>query len=48
MYRQWMLLATVDYGAWQGEVSWELVLDGDTLLTGGAPFSGLLEVSWWM
>ena len=31
-------------GSWQGEVSWELVLDGDTLLTGGAPFSGLLEV----
>ena len=35
---------TVDYGSWQGEVSWELVLDGDTLLEGGAPFNGLLEV----
>jgi hypothetical protein len=35
---------TVDYGPWQGEVSWEIVLDGDTLLEGGAPFGGLLEV----
>ena len=35
---------TVDYGSWQGEVSWEIVLDGDTLLEGGAPFGGLLEV----
>ncbi|MCP4798510.1 MAG: hypothetical protein GY893_01010, partial [bacterium] len=35
---------TCDYGSWQSEVSWELVLDGDTLLTGGSPFSGLLEV----
>ncbi|MFL2574426.1 MAG: T9SS type A sorting domain-containing protein [Flavobacteriales bacterium] len=35
---------TCDYGSWQGEVSWELVLDGDTLLEGGAPFNGLLEV----
>ena len=29
---------------WNNEVSWELVMDGDTLLEGSSPFSGLLEV----
>ena len=36
---------TCDGGSWQGEVWWEIVdSEGNVLLTGGAPFSGLIAV----
>jgi hypothetical protein len=35
---------SVTSNPWNNEVSWELVLDGDTLLEGSSPFSGLLAI----